>query len=315
MAQTREHDAMVDPVHVRFLGATPNWLKISALVASGLIDGGGLPTGSTAGAIRSAVADSGPALVGAGQYDVSLAKSVTSVRMAGAGTGLFSEPLALRTLAVLPMDDRLLLVVRRDAGISTMEDFVRADRPLRVATPDPSGSHPVLEFIKQVLELHGTSWADLQSRGVTLDTSRPATWDEADLPDAVFDAAIMTSRWEQIFASGEYRALALSAHARGGLIEMGHRFAPLPSNYVLEPHIDHLDVSGWPLFCHESMSDRLAYLTVEALARQAQAIFDITDEAISAPIDMSVAGQDTGVPLHPGAKAWFSEHGYRTHDV
>jgi hypothetical protein len=155
----------------------------------------------------------------------------------------------------------------------------------------------------------------LESRGITLDTSRPVAWDEADLPDAVFDAAIMAHRWKRIFESGEYRALDLSAKGRRELVGMGHKFAPIPSGYVLEPDIEHIDVSGWPLFCHESTSDRLAYLTVEALAHQAQAIVDVTDEAIIRPIDMAVAGLNTGLPLHPGAKAWYDEHGYATDDV
>ena len=306
-------------VDLRILGPTPNWTMMGTLISLGLFEGGELPAGSTAGAVRTSDPASAPALVDQQVYDMSFAKGTSTLGMAIAGLGPFLSPLDLRALAVVPMDDRLVLMVKRDLGVSTLAELLETRGEITIAAPDPAGTHPVVAFIEQLLRVHGASWNELRSRGWDVDSSRPGSWPADELPDVVLDGAIMSPRWKPIFHSGAYRPISVSAEGREALEVVGHRFATLPTTYVTdmsndEASIEHIDIAGWPLFCHRSTPDWLAHATVDALARKVQEIFDMTDEAIEEPFDLSLGGLTGGVPLHPGAKAWYEQNEYETDD-
>src|SRR5437870_1915624 len=153
---------MADPTEIRILCAGGNWMRIGALLALGM-DGyySKLPKGSTVAAVTGDPGSScndAPRLVAEGKYHMAITTPIFYGQMAGEGRGLFDEKLPLRALAAFPHDDRLIMAVREETGITSLRDLVDRQAPLKVSTPPPASRHPAAAVANDVLKAY---WAAL----------------------------------------------------------------------------------------------------------------------------------------------------------
>jgi TRAP-type uncharacterized transport system substrate-binding protein len=299
-------------------------MKIGALVALGL-DGyySKLPKGSTVAAVTSDPGPSctdAPRLVAEGMYHMAISTPAWYPQMAGEGRGLFSEPLPLKALAAFPHNDRLVMAVREETGIMSLQEIIDRRTPLKVSTTLPESRHPAGLVADLVLQAYGGSLADIEKWGGEILKDRPRNQNNPSTPpvdpkfDAIFDEAIMTRRWKRIFETYRMRVLPIDDSVLDQFVGRGFRRGVLEAGRwgVLTEDVPTLDFSGWVLFCHADLPDEVAYLTIRGLDEQHHAIEALFDEysGLTGPIDMSQACQNTGLPLHPGAEAYYREHGY-----
>ncbi len=72
------------------------------------------------------------------------------------------------------------------------------------------------------------------------------------------------------------------------------------------------DDSGWLLFCGADIPDELAYMTVAAIDEQKADIEELFPEpfwGMTGPVDLKELATSAPIPLHPGAEAYYREHG------
>jgi uncharacterized protein len=315
---------MSEAVHIRMLTPGQNWMKIGALLAIGL-DGyySQLPKGSTVAAITSdpgPTATDAPMLVASGEYHMGISTPTFYLKMAGDGRGLFDQPLPLKALASFPHDDRLVMAVREETGITSLRELVESRRPLKVSSPLPESRHPAGVVSDLVLKAYGASIADLQAWGGTILADRPRNQNAPGVVpvdpgfDAIFDEAIMTRRWKTLMDTYRMRILPIDDDVlaqfeqRGfprGVIKAGH----WPS---LREDVPTIDFTGWVLFGHADLPEEIAYLTIRGLDEQKDAIRSLFDpiSGLTGPIVMTEACRNTGLPLHPGAERYYRERGY-----
>jgi len=141
----------------------------------------------------------GPELVAAGDYDFAITTPAWVGRAAVEGNAPFTSPLPLRAIACFPHDDRMVLAVRRETGITTIREILERRYPLRISTPVRASRHVGVWLPEQILKLYGFDYDDIISWGGQLLHDRPKLVDVEPgmVPvdptfDAIFDEAIMT---------------------------------------------------------------------------------------------------------------------------
>ena len=117
-----------NPVELKLLTASVNWLRIGSMLASEL---GGyfspLPKGSIVSVNQGhpgRMAMLAPELVASGAYHVAISSPGWMMKLALEGRGARGwgeKALPLRALATLPHDDLVALCVRKDLNISSIE--------------------------------------------------------------------------------------------------------------------------------------------------------------------------------------------------
>lgn len=316
---------MTDPVHLRILSPGLNWIKIGALLALGL-DGyySKLPKGSTVAAVTSDPGPSctdAPRLVADGTYHMAITTPIWYGQMAYEGKGMFDRPHDLRALAVFPHDDRLVMAVREESGITSLKQIAERRAPLRFSTPPPESRHPASVIANQVLQAYGASFEQIEQWGGQLLRDRPRNQNDPNTPpvdpsfDAIFDEAIMTHRWQRIFTNHKMRVLPIDDDVLDAFVARGFRRGVITPDRLpgLTEEIPTLDFSGWLLFCRADLPDEIAYLTIAGLEEQRdaiQAMFPDFRAGLTGQITLASACQNTGLPLHPGAAQYYREHGY-----
>ncbi len=316
---------MSAPVHLRILAPGANWIKVGSLIALGL-DGyySKLPKGSTVAVVTGDPGPSctdAPRLVAEGQYDMAITTPAWYGQMAGEGRGLFDHALPLRALAVLPHDDRLVIAVREETGITSLRELVARRLPLRVSTPAPEMRHPAGIMADYVLRAYGASLADIERWGGQILRDRPRNQNHPDAApvdpsfDVILDEAIMTRRWQRIFSQYRMRVLPIDEEVLDEFVSWGARRGVIPAGRLpgLTEDIPTLDFSGWLLFCRADLPYEIAYLTIQAIEEQHEAIealFQDPFAGLTGPIDLTCICRDIGLPLHPGAESYYRERGY-----
>ena len=291
-----------------------NFMNVGSLIAHGLARGG-LPPGSTVAAVTGSpyaeLALRGPDLVSQGVYQ--LAITTPAWHLAGRAN--------LRALATFDHDDQLVLAVRAEHGVTSLDDVRQRRLPLRISMPLRESGHPAAFALEQIFELYGFTVADLEGWGGAILNDRPKY---PNLPesvpvdpsfDAVFDEAVMTWRWKRISESYDLIYLALSDAVLTRCAELGMRPGVLRAGRLrgVEQDVPTVDFSGWVLYCDQSLPDEIVYQVMAALEEQQRQISDRftgPTAAMTSPIDMSRLGRDPVVALHPGAAAYYKDKGY-----
>jgi TRAP-type uncharacterized transport system substrate-binding protein len=232
------------------------------------------------------------------------------------GTGLFSEPLPIRILAVYPSLDHFVYMVHPRTGLKSLADLKAKKYPLRLSIREDA-THSTRVLLDQTFATYGMTVKDLESWGGTLqlnggpgDERRMKALRDGTI-DAIFDEGLVL--WfEPALASG-MRPLTLDDFAFKYLVdELGWRkYTIKPGRYknLDEPHTC-IDYSGWPLYTRASLPDDDAYKICDAIMARNQEIF--WEDSYTG---VGQLGQDTDatprdVPLHPGAERWYREHGF-----
>ncbi|HEX6449267.1 MAG TPA: hypothetical protein VF060_07395 [Trebonia sp.] len=259
--------------------------------------------------------------VHARRVDISTLNPAVMLTMAHLGTGPFTAPKEVATIAVLPHDDRLGFAVAGRLGFSSLADIAAAKYPLRVSVRGSiDACTPIM--VDVVLRAYGFSLDDIRAWGGEIiydqpmpnDPSRIGCLERGEI-DAIFDEGVVL--WADLVAAAGAWFLPLDPAHLEALRTEGFRPAFIEkSRYPSLPaDIPAVDYSGWPIYCRADTPETLIEHFCEALvSRRDGIVWDIggvrqpplplermvTDSPVT-PID---------VPLHPRAAAVWRKHGF-----
>jgi uncharacterized protein len=233
----------------------------------------------------------------------------------------FAEPLPLRTIAVFPSWDAVVVAVHESTGINSIEEIRQRRPPLRVSTGNPStppfDEDPTMFAVDRLIAAAGFSLDDIRAWGGSVQSvSRPSHPDRADLirkgeVDAIFDEGVLS--WGQFALERGFRILPVEDQVLARATSAGYDTVTLTADRLpgLRSPVTAVDFSGWPMIVHAEMEDAVAYALCEAIAARQSAI--PTDNF--RPLDLAqlcTIGAETprGAPLHPGAERFYRERGY-----
>jgi hypothetical protein len=233
----------------------------------------------------------------------------------------FREKLPLRTIAVFPSWDVVVIAVHESTGITSIEEIRASRRPLRVSTGNPVTppfeEDPTMFAVHTMLAAAGFSFDDIRSWGGSIHSvSRPSHPDRAKMiaageVDAIFDEGVLS--WGQFAVERGFRILPVEGAVRERLASAGYDMIVLGPKRIpaLRDSITSVEFSGWPMIVHAEMEDDVAYALCEAIEARKLAI--PTDNF--RPLDMvqlCTVDDETprGAPLHPGAERFYRERGY-----
>jgi TRAP-type uncharacterized transport system substrate-binding protein len=227
----------------------------------------------------------------------------------------------LRTVAVFPSWDAVVLAVHESTGITSFEDIRGRQVPLRVSTGSPTtppfDEDPTMFAVNAMMAAGGFSFDDIRRWGGTIHSvSRPSHPDRAKMMaagevNAVFDEGLLS--WGQFAIEHGFRILPVEGAVRERLVADGFDTIELTPRRIpaLRAAVTSIDFSGWPMIVHADMPDDVAYALCEAL--EARKLVIPTDNF--KPMDLvqlCTPDEETprGAPLHPGAERFYRERGY-----
>lgn len=257
--------------------------------------------------------------------DVCVATPVVTAAMARAGIGPFPEAhQELRSVAVLPHRDRLMLAVGEDVaerhGLKNLADLARVRPPLRLVTAVRDGVNGISFAVERLLDEHGMRWGDIPEwGGEWLATARPhggiASVGKGEADGIFFEAAM---NWHRLERARPLRFLGFDPSALDSLHErFGYDRVDLePGEYtaVTEP-TPVLDFSDWLIVTRADLPDEIAYLMAQVVVED-RAEFERhylhkprQESALHYPIDPRRVGVTGPVPLHDGSARYFRQAG------
>ena len=255
------------------------------------------------------------------RVDVSILNPAALLTMVHRGTGAFTSPREVATVAVLPHDDRLGFAVAERLGFTSLADIAEARYPLRVSTRGSiDACTPIM--VDVVLRAHGFSLEDIKAWGGEISYDQPMPNHPSRMGrlergeiDAIFDEGVVL--WADLVAAAGASFLPLSPGHLEALQGEGFRRALIeracyPS---LPADVPAVDFSGCPIYCRTDTPDALVRQFCLALvARRDDIVWDIggvrqpplplermVREALDTPFD---------VPTHPAAAEIWRQQGY-----
>jgi TRAP-type uncharacterized transport system substrate-binding protein len=259
--------------------------------------------------------------VARGKLTVGWINPSVATTMAFKGKGLFSKRQPIRTIAVFPSYDVMAFAVHESTGITSLDQIRKERIALRLSTGTISQSwvkySPTMFTVKAVMKAAGFTFADLKQWGGKIHSvTRPSHPDrraalERGTINAVFDEGIKS--WGQSAIDAGFRYLPVEGAILKKLTAIGYRRSFLPRSRfpALPADVPTIDFSGWPMVVRADMPDEVAYALCEAI--EARKALMPTDNF--KPLDMAqLCANDEeapyDVPLHPGAKRFYTEKGY-----
>ncbi len=241
--------------------------------------------------------------------------------MAYRGKGPFRKRLPLRTLAVFPSYDVMGFAVHESTGITSLSQIKRERFPLklstRLVTQSALKENSTMFTIAAVMRAAGFTFAELRKWGGKIHLaprpSHPARRAsiENGTVNAIFDEGIKS--WARTALENGFRFLPVEGVVRKSMVGMGYRPSIMPKSrfHGMTEDVTTIDFSGWPMIVRADMPDDSAYAICEAIEKRKEVI--PTDNY--KPLDMAqLCANDEeapyDVPLHPGAKRFYSERGY-----
>jgi TRAP-type uncharacterized transport system substrate-binding protein len=253
-----------------------------------------------------------------GEAAIGMINPSTALRFAYLGTGPFSAPQPVRTLAVIPSLDQCVMVVRNETGLETFEEIAAKRYPLKISTRG-TADHSLQFMLEAVLRAGGCPVEELRAWGgeVSFEGEFPRATGKkiAALKNgtlmAMFEEGV--DEWLGDVLEAGCRVLPFSEATIQKLEAVGFRraFVRKATYPQLPADVLALDFSGWPIFVHVE--------TPDALVRQFCAALDARKHLIPwqgegpLPVELMSRGTPAApveVPLHPGAEAFWREKGY-----
>ena len=248
-----------------------------------------------------------------GAVDMAFVNPSALLTQAYRGVGLFDRRLPVRVVCSYPSWDSFAMVVHPRTGLKTVRDIKDRRYPLKLwVREDPT--HSTLVLIDQMLRLDGFSLAELKTWGgqlVTTGGPSGATRMEplkAGTIDAVFDEGLIVWLGEALGAG--YQLLDFTPDALEAMTELGWRqVSPNSGDY---PHLTReyacLDFSGWPIYCRESLDEKVVIDICEAVvARQQEIPWTRGDYRGIAQVFVDSHETPLDVPLHPGVDKFLRD--------
>ena len=230
------------------------------------------------------------------------------------GVGLFDRKMPVRVVCSYPSWDSFVMVVHPRTGLRTVRDLKERQFPLKVSVrEDPT--HSTLVLIDQLFQVEGFSLKEFIGWGGELVTTGSPFGPKRMQPlqagtiDAVFDEALIV--WLDHALALGYQLLDFTPANLSQMAALGWRPCTLkPGDYKnLNREYDCLDFSGWPLYCRESLDEKVVVDVCEAVvARQREipwtkgdyvGVGQVFSESRQTPLD---------VPLHPGVERFLHDN-------
>lgn len=325
-----------DLSEIKILAAGSNFLKVSSMTALGLTGYYGPVSSGASVSVHTMhpgeACMNGPRMVDEGRYHMALTSPHWFLKTAaeGRGPGFTDRPLKLRAIAAFPHFDQFAVAVRRDLGIRSIAEIRERRIPLKISTAPLHLTHPAGWLLDILLEEYGMSIEDIESWGgavihgdrqpnllesVPRDRIDRVSGMRSGALNAVFDEAMMTLPWKHIADTVDLDFLPVDEDVLDRLkVKYGVDRAVLPAGSLrgIDRDIPTVDFSGWVLFCREDFPEDLAYLTLKGIEEQKLQIESLFREyqGLTGPIEISTMWQNTGVPLHEGARRFYQERGF-----
>jgi TRAP-type uncharacterized transport system substrate-binding protein len=269
---------------------------------------------------RGGALERNPRLVAAGEVEISASNS-TALRGAYAGAGSYAgeEPRRnLRILAVVRQPNWEGFAVRADLGVAGIEDVLQRKLPIRVIGGDGHTQ-------RKVWEHYGLSPEMIQGWGGRFyGHPSPTEADPYPMDGLVrrgeFDMIVSpissgfapeTSHWHLASTLYELRFLSLPEDVIGMVCDAmpGGEIGYIPHHLYrgLEQDTPAVCRPWRIIITRDDMPDEVARLVASTLDQE-QHLFQQTH--LNQRFDGRAAGLDHGLPLHPGAEAYYREAGY-----
>jgi TRAP-type uncharacterized transport system substrate-binding protein len=259
-----------------------------------------------------------PLAVARGEWDFGFSNPAGLARMAAAGVGPYKKKLPLRAIGVFPSWDRLVFAVRKDSGISSIDEIARNKLPLTVSTRAGTKEHTTLYVINEVLKAHGMALADIEKWGGKLlrvqSPSDPARREQMESGvQAIFDEGIKS--WGALALAAGMKFLPVRDDVLKKMARLGFGGATLGKDAFpsMEDDIATIDFSGWLFFCRADLTAKTAYDMARAIDRSHDTIeADRLDKGKMTMEEFCLGGESGAVtiPLHAGAAKYYREKGY-----
>ncbi|HEX2387440.1 MAG TPA: TAXI family TRAP transporter solute-binding subunit [Candidatus Binatia bacterium] len=259
-----------------------------------------------------------PLTVARGVWDFGIANPAGLARMGTAGVGPYKKKLSLRAIGVFPSWDRLVFAVRKDSGISSLDEIAARKLPVTVSTRAGTKEHATLYVIGQVLQAYGFSLADIEKWGGKVlrvqSPSDPARREHLQGGiQAVFDEGIKT--WGALALAADMKFLPIRDDVLRKMSRLGFGGATLGKDAfpAMDEDIATVDFSGWLFFCRADLPAKTAYDMARAIDRCHEDIEADRLDKGKMTMQEFCRGGESGtltIPLHSGAKKYYREKGY-----
>ena len=245
-----------------------------------------------------------------GEAALAIVNPSAALTLAYRGTGAYAQPQPVRSIAVVPTRDELVLAANAATGLQCFEDIAARRVPLRIGVRGQH-DHYLHVMLEHVAQAAGFSFAELRAWGGDVRPAglRPPGPDgplfaalAAGEIDAIFDEA--ADRWLDAALERGMTVLSLAEPTVQRLESRGYRRAMLRGTLTL-------DFSGWAIFVRADLEAELVTQICAALdARKALIAWDgvgplpverMCRDAPDTPLD---------VPLHSAAERYWRECGY-----
>ncbi len=260
------------------------------------------------------------------KIDISIMNPSAILRMADRGVGLFSEPMQVALIAVMPHYDQLGFAVSNSSGLTSLTEIREKRYPLRLSVRGSLDACTTL-LVEQVLKSHGFSYEDILSWGgsVSHDQSIPSE-SSPNQPsriermangelDAIFEEAVMA--WANDAVDAGMKFLDLDEDHLVMLEQEGFTRATMEKSRLtrLPADVATVDFCGWPIYTRVDASDLLIRKFCEALEARKNTIpwtwGPVKQKAM--PLErMVLNAPDTpiDVAFHPAARECWTKLGY-----
>jgi TRAP-type uncharacterized transport system substrate-binding protein len=255
--------------------------------------------------------------VAEGRVQFAIINPSMMLKLAALGSAPFTEPIAVRVIAVLPSLDSMLFAVKQETGLKSFSDIRARKFPLRVslrAQPD----HSLHVIVNHVLEAAGFTLGDIVSwggqvrydAGMAYGPNRIGALQRGEI-DAIFDEG--AGAWGNMALELGMNFLSLDERMLARLETVGLRRGLIQQKYFpkLAADVPTLDFSGWPIYTHRDTPDAMVADFCRALDESKERI--PWAQEIPLPLAQMVRDTPEGhleVPLHPAAELFWRERGY-----
>jgi TRAP-type uncharacterized transport system substrate-binding protein len=256
------------------------------------------------------------AVVG-GEADIAICNPGGVLAMAVKGAGPFKEAYPLRAIMVIPQFDQFGIGVMADTGITSIAQIKERKYPLKVSLRGQR-DHSVHTYAEQVFNTYGFSLSDIEA----WDGEVRYTPEFPDGPNrigavergeinAIIDEAM--PMWANRALKLGMRFLPIEEDKLQQLEAMGMRRVAITREEFpgLPEDVWTVDFSGWPVFCLESLDDRIVTQFCQALENRKDRIPWYGE----GPMRLDLLCRDTKegpmtIPLHPAAERFWRSLGY-----
>jgi hypothetical protein len=260
----------------------------------------------------------GIADVVSGKVTLATINPSAALTIAFRGNPPFDGPQPVRTIAVMPSQDGLVLAMHPRTGVRALEDLAKAAGPLKIALR-AEAAHALQFIIDDALAASGQARSALEARGIRFERRGGVP-----TPDSAKFAALVAGEYDGVFDEGadEWLSAALeagmnvfgiSAAAADRMQALGYRTTLLERQRFprLERDMLTVDFSGWAIFVHAEAPDDLVEMICAALeARKASIEWERPGPLPLERMCTNTPDAPFDVPLHPAAERFWRARGY-----